>query len=40
MHVPICGAAAGLVVNAALAWWWTDPMTALVIAAVAVKEGP
>ena len=29
----------GLVVNAALGWWWADPLAALVIAAVAVKEG-
>jgi divalent metal cation (Fe/Co/Zn/Cd) transporter len=29
----------GLVANAALGWWWADPVAALVIAAVAVKEG-
>ena len=29
----------GLTVNAGLGWWWADPATALVIAAVAVKEG-
>ncbi|NUK04783.1 cation transporter [Streptomyces lunaelactis] len=29
----------GLVVNAALGWAWADPIAALVIAAVAVKEG-
>jgi divalent metal cation (Fe/Co/Zn/Cd) transporter len=29
----------GLVVNAALGWSWADPAAALVIAAVAVKEG-
>jgi hypothetical protein len=29
----------GLVANAALGWWWADPLAALVIAAVAVKEG-
>jgi divalent metal cation (Fe/Co/Zn/Cd) transporter len=29
----------GLVANAALGWWWADPIAALVIAAVAVKEG-
>lgn len=29
----------GLVVNATLGWWWADPLAALVIAAVAVKEG-
>jgi divalent metal cation (Fe/Co/Zn/Cd) transporter len=29
----------GLGANALLAWWWADPITALVIAAVAVKEG-
>ncbi|MGI5131938.1 cation transporter [Pseudonocardia sp. CA-107938] len=30
---------AGLVVNALLGWTWADPVAALVIAAVAVKEG-
>jgi divalent metal cation (Fe/Co/Zn/Cd) transporter len=30
---------AGLVANATLGWWWADPLAALVIAAVAVKEG-
>lgn len=30
---------AGLAVNAALGWSWADPVAALVIAAVAVKEG-
>ena len=30
---------AGLVFNAALGWWWADPVAALVIAAVAVREG-
>jgi divalent metal cation (Fe/Co/Zn/Cd) transporter len=29
----------GLGGNALLGWWWLDPATALVIAAVAVKEG-
>jgi len=29
----------GLLANAALGWWWADPLAALVIAAVAVKEG-
>ncbi|AKU17717.1 cation transporter [Luteipulveratus mongoliensis] len=29
----------GLVVNATLGWWWADPIAALVIAAVAVREG-
>ncbi|MFE7561625.1 cation transporter [Kitasatospora sp. NPDC057500] len=29
----------GLVVNATLGWFWADPVAALVIAAVAVKEG-
>jgi hypothetical protein len=29
----------GLVANAALGWSWADPIAALVIAAVAVKEG-
>ena len=29
----------GLLVNATLGWWWADPLAALVIAVVAVKEG-
>jgi divalent metal cation (Fe/Co/Zn/Cd) transporter len=29
----------GLGANAAFGWWWADPAAALVIAAVAVKEG-
>jgi divalent metal cation (Fe/Co/Zn/Cd) transporter len=29
----------GLVSNATFGWWWADPIAALVIAAVAVKEG-
>jgi divalent metal cation (Fe/Co/Zn/Cd) transporter len=29
----------GLVVNSLLGWWWADPLAAVVIAAVAVKEG-
>ena len=29
----------GLSANAQLGWWWADPITALVIAAVAVREG-
>ena len=31
---------AGLVLNARLGWSWADPVAALVIAAVAVREGP
>jgi divalent metal cation (Fe/Co/Zn/Cd) transporter len=30
---------AGLALNAALGWWWADPAAALVIAAVAAREG-
>lgn len=30
---------AGLVLNSLLGWWWADPLAALVIAGVAVKEG-
>jgi divalent metal cation (Fe/Co/Zn/Cd) transporter len=30
---------AGLLLNATLGWWWADPVAALVIAAVAVREG-
>jgi divalent metal cation (Fe/Co/Zn/Cd) transporter len=29
----------GLGANALLGWWWADPLTAIAIAAVAVKEG-
>jgi len=29
----------GLLANALAGWWWADPGVALVIAAVAVKEG-
>lgn len=29
----------GLVLNSTLGWWWADPLAALTIAAVAVKEG-
>jgi len=29
----------GLVLNAALGWWWADPVAALGIAALAVQEG-
>ena len=32
-------ALAGVGLNTALGWWWTDPAAALVIAALAVKEG-
>jgi divalent metal cation (Fe/Co/Zn/Cd) transporter len=30
---------AGLVANAAFGWWWADPVAALVVAGVAVREG-
>jgi divalent metal cation (Fe/Co/Zn/Cd) transporter len=33
------GVLTGLLANAALAWWWLDPVIALGIAALAVKEG-
>lgn len=29
----------GLVANAALGWWWADPLAALVIAGLAAREG-
>jgi divalent metal cation (Fe/Co/Zn/Cd) transporter len=29
----------GLLANATLGWWWADPIAALIIAAVAIKEG-
>jgi divalent metal cation (Fe/Co/Zn/Cd) transporter len=33
------GLLVGLGANALLGWWWADPITALAIAAVAVREG-
>jgi divalent metal cation (Fe/Co/Zn/Cd) transporter len=30
---------AGLVLNAALGWWWADPLAGLAIAGIALKEG-
>ena len=33
------GLLVGLGSNAAFGWWWADPVAALLIAAVAVKEG-
>ncbi|MGQ0481257.1 MAG: cation transporter [Pseudonocardia sp.] len=30
---------AGLVLNAALGWWWADPAAAMVLAGLAVREG-
>jgi divalent metal cation (Fe/Co/Zn/Cd) transporter len=33
------GVVVGLAANAAFGWWWIDPVIALVIAAVAVREG-
>ncbi|MEA2178254.1 MAG: hypothetical protein QOG77_1551 [Solirubrobacteraceae bacterium] len=33
------GVLVGLVANAALGWWWLDPLVALGIAGIAVKEG-
>lgn len=33
------GVLVGLAANAALGWWWLDPVIALVIAAIAVREG-
>ena len=29
----------GLAANALAGWWWMDPVSALVVAALAVKEG-
>jgi divalent metal cation (Fe/Co/Zn/Cd) transporter len=29
----------GLVVNATVGWWWADPLAALVIAGLAIREG-
>jgi divalent metal cation (Fe/Co/Zn/Cd) transporter len=33
------GVLVGLVLNAALGWWWADPLVALGLAVVAVREG-
>jgi len=33
------GVLVGLVLNAALGWWWADPVVALGLAVVAVREG-
>ena len=33
------GVLAGLVANAVVGWWWVDPVIALAIAALAVREG-
>lgn len=30
---------AGLLLNATIGWWWADPVAALVIAGLAIKEG-
>lgn len=30
---------AGLVLNATVGWWWADPLAALIIAALAIREG-
>lgn len=30
---------AGLVLNAALGWWWADPVAALVMVPIIAKEG-
>jgi divalent metal cation (Fe/Co/Zn/Cd) transporter len=30
---------AGLVLDATLGWWWADPVAALLIAGLAVREG-
>jgi divalent metal cation (Fe/Co/Zn/Cd) transporter len=34
-----CAALLGVGLNAWLGWWWADPTAALIIAALAVKEG-
>jgi divalent metal cation (Fe/Co/Zn/Cd) transporter len=33
------GVLAGLIANALIGWWWLDPVIALAIAALAVREG-
>jgi divalent metal cation (Fe/Co/Zn/Cd) transporter len=30
---------AGLLANAVAGWWWADPLAALLIAGIAVREG-
>jgi divalent metal cation (Fe/Co/Zn/Cd) transporter len=30
---------AGLILNASLGWWWADPLAALAIVPLAVREG-
>lgn len=37
--IPIRGSAGGLLLNSLLGWSWADPFVAVVVAAVAVKEG-
>src|SRR5437763_1353010 len=37
--IALIGFGAGRLVEALVGWWWADPLTALVIAAVALKEG-
>ena len=39
VHLPVRGAAGRARPNTAFGWCWADPIAALVIAAVAVKEG-
>lgn len=39
MPVPSAALLTGLVLNGWLGWWWADPAAALVIAAVAAREG-
>src|SRR5204863_5088136 len=34
-----CGVLTGLIANSLFGWWWLDPVVALGISAVAVKEG-
>jgi divalent metal cation (Fe/Co/Zn/Cd) transporter len=36
----VCGLLVGLLANALFGAWWADPAAALVIAAVAAREGP
>lgn len=31
---------AGFALHAILGWWWADPIAALVIAVLAIREGP
>ncbi len=39
LHLPLGHPAGGLILNALLGWWWADPVAALVMVPIIVKEG-